>query len=740
MKKFLRVSAIVLLALLALILCAFATFSIITRNAVLDDKKLVKVDRTVIICDEKGENLTYASANGKQSVKLGDLNKETINAFIASEDRSFYSHNGLNFKRMAKALITNVASGSFKQGASTISQQLIKNTHLSNDKTITRKLNEIKLTKQLEKRYSKDEILEMYLNTIYFGHNCYGLQSAAQFYFGKNAEELTLAESATLAGLLSSPNNYSPFKNPEKSAQKRNIVLNCMKECAFIDENEYKSATGEPLNAKRGASRQLSGDYIDAVFDEIEELNINFYDLDSGCKIVTYIDAELQNFIENYGYNCDNSVIICDNSTHGVRAYKSTIGCAKRQPGSTIKPLACYAPAIEEKKITPATKISDEKTDFGGYSPENYDKKYHGFVSVADSLKYSYNIPAVKTLNSLTLKTAEKYLNSMGVELDEDEKNLSLALGGMKYGLSLKEIAEKYAIFANGGNFSPVKFVKEIISADGKVLYRAQDTEKKVFSAGTCSLINQMLLDTAQSGTAKKLNELPFPIAAKTGTCGNSEGNTDAYAVAYTADTTAAVWLGDKDFKRLNVTGGGEACEILKNTLNEIYKDGKPEKPDTESGIKSVNIDADDYYNGNKIILADDNSPLFAQIEIKILKDYDIKEKSDKFTHPKINEPKISVDENGVNIQLCHAKYYSYLINRAKNGKKEQIYDGEWKEFICDTPDSGYYVYSVIPYYKYKDKVYYGREILLPEVNFNASSSKSQIKVPDLIYKDWFDL
>ena len=275
MKKFLKVSLIIVLGFLIIFAALFCTYLVITKDAVLDKNKLLNPHQTVIIYDDEGNEITNASVSNKnKSVKLSELSDDCINAFIASEDRKFYSHNGLNYGRMVKALFKNIAAGSFKEGASTISQQLIKNTHLSNDKTIKRKLNEIRLTKQLEKEYTKDEILETYLNTIYFGHNCYGLQSAAEFYFGKKAENLTLTESATLVGLLASPNNYSPFKNPEKSIKKRNTVLNAMLECGFINEKTCAEAKAQPLNAQQPAYSGANSDYINAVFDRSERAHV----------------------------------------------------------------------------------------------------------------------------------------------------------------------------------------------------------------------------------------------------------------------------------------------------------------------------------------------------------------------------------------------------------------------------------------------------------------------------------
>lgn len=314
MTKFLKVLTIILLSIFTVIIALFATYFIITKDARLDENKLIGAGQKVIVCDGEGNEITDASiTTQKTSVSLKNLNDHTINAFIASEDRTFFKHNGLNYKRMLKALFKNITSASFKEGASTISQQLIKNTHLSNDKTIRRKLNEIRLTKQLEKRYEKDEILEMYLNTIYFGHNCYGLQSAAQFYFDKKAENLSLNESATIVGLLTSPNNYSPFKNPEKCLKRRNTVLKAMLDCKYIDENIYNQAIQEPINAVKTTKETGYANYLSAVFDELEDAGVDYYTLTDGCTIKTYLDAPTQKFIESVDYSCDNALIVTDN-------------------------------------------------------------------------------------------------------------------------------------------------------------------------------------------------------------------------------------------------------------------------------------------------------------------------------------------------------------------------------------------------------------------------------------------
>ena len=739
MAKIFRIIGIIILSFLVLFLVFWSTYLVITKDAKLDDSKLINPNQVITVVDNDGNEITDATLTGKhKSVNIKDLQSHTINAFIASEDRTFYSHNGLNYKRMIKALYKNAISRSFKEGASTISQQLIKNTHLSSDKTIKRKLNEIKLTKKLEKKYSKDQILEMYLNTIYFGHNSYGLQSAAEFYFDKKAEELTLSESATLVGLLTSPNNFSPFKHPEKSIKRRNTVLKAMLDCKFITQNEYQTARNEPLNAQKTTENGKNANYLSAVFEEVEE-NFNVYNLTGGCIVKTYLMPEIQKEIENYDYKCDNAVIVTSREG-GVNAYKSTIGNSKRQPGSTIKPLAVYAPAFEEKTLSPFTKILDEKVNYGGYSPENFDKKYHGYVTVTDSIKYSYNVPAVKTLNALTVKKAEKYLTKMNLQLEESEKNLSLALGGMANGLSLKELADRYVIFQKQGNYSPSHFIKEIVTKDGKTLYKPAHTQSRVFSEGTSSLINSTLIETAKSGTAKKLSHFKFNIAAKTGTCGNSEGNTDAYAISYTSEHCIGVWLGDKNNKRQNITGGIDCCEIADSVFSRLYSNNSPEDLDITSGTETVDIDAEDYYDNNKVVIADPLSPKLNTISVKVLKGNAPKEISTKFTNPTIQKPVISVTNGTVNIELCQTKYYDYVVNRQFNGKNEVIYDGKWQKIISDSPKEGSYIYTVIPYFNSDGKKIFGKEIVLLPVNLSKDNNNPQVKIPDIAKKDWYNL
>ena len=737
MRTALKILLITSIILISAFLTAAATFFIVTSGSNLQPEKLVDYGKSITVFDDADQKIESASLLTKaKSVKLEELNDYTVNAFIASEDRSFYRHNGLNYKRMLKALYKNVVSHSFKEGASTISQQLIKNTHLSSDKTIVRKLKEIKLTKQLERKYEKDDILEMYLNTIYFGHNCFGLETASEYYFGKSASELTLAESATVVGLLSSPNNYSPFKNPQKCLQKRNTVLNCMLECKFISKQQCEDAKEQTLPNKSLSKSTGDDSYLTCVFNEFEELELDPYFNLGDVQIKTYLNREVQNALEEVSAESDYSYFV-RTAQGGVAGFASTIGNVRRQIGSTAKPIFVYAPALQEKKLNLFTKIDDAPINYSGYKPENYDKKYHGKVTVEESIVKSYNIPAVKALNMFNLSDIAEFATKMNVDLDVADKNLALALGSMKDGMTLRQLADCYSTFQCGGKFTQSRFIREICNANGKVIYSDEPKERQVFSQGTSSLINNALIQTAKVGTAKKLKNLPFDVACKTGTVGTEDGNTDAYAVGYTSEYAIGVWLGDANNNKLEITGGTDSCELLRQIFERVHSQNKPVPLDVDSGTTAIEIDREEYEKNDKVILCEEICPKLNRLTVKCLSDNLPKETSTRFSKPKISKPSIVVNNNTVCISLCQTKYYSYLIKRHNNGKIDTIYDGSWQDTICDSPCDGEYKYSVIPYFTSGNIKYFGEEIMLPQVILR--NSNQDYTVPDIVHKDWYN-
>ena len=437
MKLIRKLLWFIFLILIALVLVCVGYYLAVTKDAVLSPEKLALSDKTFTLYDRDGTRIENTALNFQQSVCLADVPKETQIAFIGVEDKRFYSHGGFDLKRIAKAAINNLRSRSFKEGASTISQQLIKNTHLSQEKTLSRKLREWKLTRALERTYTKDEILEKYLSVIYFGHNCFGLQSAARFYFNKEPNKLDLADSAILAGLVRSPNNYSPFKNPEKCAKRKENVLRLLFKNGAITKTQMQEALEKPLPLSPHKNTRDFG-YLHFVFDELSSLSEKYdFTLNGKIEIDTYLDLTVQKQLETIAESydqTDKTLAVLDNQTRGFKAYVSSVGAIRRLTGSLLKPLLVYAPALEENLISPATPILDEKIDYGGYSPNNFDGKFHGYVSARECLSKSLNVPAVKLLDSLGAEKGANYLQKLNLPIEKDDLSLALALGGMKNG------------------------------------------------------------------------------------------------------------------------------------------------------------------------------------------------------------------------------------------------------------------------------------------------------------------
>lgn len=699
----------------------------VTAGVKLDPEKLTLDTSCVQIFDTEG--LAVETASPKRAAALKSLPSYLPSAFVAVEDKRFYSHGGLDYKRISKAFLKNLASFSFREGASTISQQLIKNTHLTNEKTVTRKLKEFKLTRLLERRYTKDEILELYLNSIYFGHNAFGIENAAEFYFGKEAAKLDPAESATLAALVKSPNRYSPFRNAEKCLSRRNFVLSLMRDQGYLSVEEYENALREKLPESPAPAVDTGSAYFSLLFDELSEL---FPDAKAGelqnLRVFSYYDAALQTKLEETEAETDVCLLVRDNKTQGLKALYSTAGTPKRLPASTIKPLLVYAPALEENFIAPATPVLDEKTDFGGYSPSNYGGKCEGYVSARYALAHSLNIPAVKTLNVVGVERACGYLEKMNLTVEREDHTLALALGGMKHGFSLPELADAYATFANEGYFCPSRTIARVENAQGKELYRYIPEKRRVFSEDVSFLINDMLQTAVTDGTAKKLRSLGFPVCAKTGTGANGEGNTDAYTVSYTREDTVAVWMGMKDNSTIPVTGGGLPANLALKINSYLYSNGAPEPFPGCDGVEKVSFDREEYLSNHRILRSDPASPPITQESDYFRKCALPNEISSRFSSPTIAMPNISVKNGSVCIELCQTEYYEYIVKR-KNGRETvTIYSGKYRPQIYDNSVKGgeSYEYFVIPVYNGNE----GEAVALPSVRIDANNT-----VPD----DWWE-
>ena len=745
MKRIKKLFSAFLFLCAALLLLAIGFYYSVTREVELSAEKLLLPENNVVLYDNLGERLTTQLLGGKREKTSYDcIPKNTALAFVDTEDKRFFTHRGFDARRIVKAVYKNVKTRSFEQGASTISQQLIKNTHLSQEKTLSRKLQEWKLTKTLEKRYSKEEILEKYLSVIYFGHNCFGLRSAANFYFGKSPEELDLADSAILAGLVKSPNNYSPFKNPQNCLRRKESVLNAMIKNGDITENEKNAAMRKPLPLSPKKS-ETSSHYAHFVFDELSALaEIHGFTLGGKIEISTYLEPKLQNYLEDLAKNhreTDKTFTILDANTRGFKACVSSVGAIKRSPASLIKPLLVYAPALEKNLLSPATPILDEKINYAGYAPNNFDGKFHGYVSARECVAKSFNIPAVKVLDSLGAKVGAEYLEKLGLKIEQEDVSLALALGGMKEGFYFNDVVSAYSVFPNEGAYRKAGFIKEI-RIDGEQVYRHEAENEQVFSKESAYLMTDMLKTTALSGTAKKLRSLPFEIAAKTGTAGTSQGNTDAYALSYTKNDVVGVWLGNANNTPIEYTGGGLPCNLLleiNQYLHQAYKENKLSIPPfpKPKDVAFVTLDKISYYDRHILSVADEKTPSEYRF-IELFKKSEIPTKtSDLFTNPSIIPPNLQYTNGKVVISFHEncPKFYQYKIDKYDYVTHTTIYFGDaLSEFIDENIEPNKrYLYTVTPVY---DKTH-GRVIELPAVNTNEN--EPEIERGEILDKKWWE-
>ena len=616
-KTFFAVNFAIVTSLFIVFMILFSWFVFTTPKVDFDINK-IKFSQTNLMLFDNKKLPIKEDTKAVCFVKLNTLPSYLKQCFLSIEDKEFYNHSGLNYKRMIKAMLKNITSLKIKEGASTISQQLIKNTHLTNERTFSRKINEIILTKQLENKMSKDEILEYYLNVIYFGDNCYGIENASMHYFSKPAKNLTITECATLAGIIKSPNTYSPIKNKEKCKQRRNLVLSQLHKDGVIDFETFINLTSTDLVTNITEKKDtFHNSYSQACYDEAmailkmpqKQIAIGEY------KIYTYLDTEKQSSLTDIAmsYNLPYDMSIISMNQHGeIEGYfaKSNLKLfdVKRQPGSTLKPILVYGPALDKNIISPATQINDEKLNINGYAPQNVSNKYYGYTSVRDCVSKSLNIPAVKTLGYVGLTDAKKYASKCNIKFDEMDNNLSLALGGMTHGTTLKEITNSYTPLLNNGNFVEAKFISYIADKNNKIIYTNPHNQTRVFREDTSYLMTDILKDCVKNGTAKKLNTLNFPIASKTGTVGQKY-NTDAWNISYTPKNIVGVWIGNVDNSSIeNIVGGGLPTEIARDYQNKINSDSSLDF-DKPTSVYTEKIDLLSLQNNHEVIKANNFIP-----------------------------------------------------------------------------------------------------------------------------------
>ncbi len=609
----------------------------------LDMNKLTHLPQTGVMYDMHGAEITKVqSSQNRISIPLSKVPRHVQDAFLAAEDLRFFDHSGFDIVRIFSAILANIRSGEYSQGASTITQQLIKLSHLSSQKTIARKMEEIYLATRLEMQCSKEEILEMYLNFIYFGRGAYGIEAAARAYFGVSAEELTPAQGACLAAIIKAPSAYAPHLNMEANASRRNYILSTMLENDMLTQEAYRQSLAEEIALVAPKdTKNMYGWYTDAALDEAQKLLSLDADtlLASGYHIYTALDTQQQDVMDaqfakssafpadaSDGEQVQGAMASVDVKTGAVRAitggrsYQVQRGLnratqLRRQPGSALKPLAVFAPAIQSHGYMTASVLDDTPRKFGNYSPRNSGHLYYGAVTVRTALKNSLNVATVGLLNDIGIQSARDYLTKVGIPLDDRDSNLSLGLGSMTYGVSPVQLAAAYAPFANGGTFYPPYFVERITDAAGNTLFLHEEEGTRVLSPQTAYLMTSLLQTVTSSGTGAKLSGAGIPVAGKTGTVNmTGGGNRDIWMAAYNSSLSTACWMGfdnpDSKHKMQSWVSGGDFTAAMATAFFKNYYAGKA-KPEflTADGIVWLKIDKKSIEWAKKPMLATSLTP-----------------------------------------------------------------------------------------------------------------------------------
>ncbi len=586
--------------------------------------------------NDKGEFAEYeyiSSSERRVWASLEEISPDFGNAFVAIEDERFYKHSGIDIKRTLGALF-NEFFGESTYGGSTITQQLVKNITGDKERSYLRKVREITRSIALETKLSKDEILEMYMNTIYLGEGCYGVETASNFYFGKSADELTLAQCACIAGITQYPSVYDPLINPDKNKEKQKLVLSKMLELGYINQEEYDEAIDEKLDfSKAGKSKVLSNQsyFVDQVIEDvINDLQVKKgYSKNvaskmvygGGLKIYATVNPKIQstmedifeneaNFPSTYGSTKPEAAMVVSDVTTGEvvgiiggRGEKSQDRVLNRathttrQPGSVIKPVAVYGPAIDVGNITNSSIVVDEKVDYGGWSPKNYYSGFYGSMTVRRAVELSSNIPAVKVLEQLGVEKSFEYMTnrlnfSTLVESEKKsgsvytDKNLSsLALGGLTNGVKVIELNAAYNTIANGGIYmEPVTYSK-VLDADDNIILENDQKVNVAFGEDTAFLTTQLLKSVVDNGTGVGAKISGMDTCGKTGT---TDDDNDRWFAGYTPYYTGTVWFGYDTPRTVVVSGANPALTLWKKVMTRIhsgYASKTFTKPDTVESV-----------------------------------------------------------------------------------------------------------------------------------------------------------
>ena len=553
----------------------------------IDQLAVPKRPPNIAILASDGTLIANRGETGGSAVPIGELPVYVGKAFVAIEDHRFYSHFGIDPAGLARAVLKNFTAGRLEQGGSTLTQQLAKNIFLTQERTLSRKVQEALLSLWLERNYSKDQILELYMNRVYFGAGAYGIEAASQKFFGKSARAVSLGEAAVLAGLVQSPSRLAPNRNPTGAAERAALVLARMVDQGYATADMAKLAKTNTADAKR-RSRPGAGNYVaDWIMDVLDD---HIGSVERDIVVKTTIDPKMQALAERtiatafepkrLKQNVEQVALVAMAPDGSVRAMLggrdygesqfNRAVAAKRQPGSSFKPFV-YLAALE-KGLTPDTVREDAPINIRGWKPENYTHEFFGNVTLTQALSMSLNTIAVKLNVEVGPRVVARTAQRLGIH-SPLKANESLALGTSE--VSPLEITAAYAAFANGGTGVIPHAIVEVKGTDGKLIYRrAPQTLGQVADPRVIGMMNRMMRETLVTGTARKSDLPGYPAAGKTGT---TQEHRDAWFVGYTANLVAAVWVGNDDGDPMKkVTGSGLPAEVWADFMRNAHKGLQP--------------------------------------------------------------------------------------------------------------------------------------------------------------------
>ncbi|WP_139491427.1 PBP1A family penicillin-binding protein [Brevibacillus dissolubilis] len=590
----------------------------------------------------------------REYVERKDIPQQLVDAFIAVEDKRFFEHNGVDIVRIMGAVWKDIRQGDLAEGGSTITQQLARNVYLNNDKDFFRKTKEMMIAVSLERKYTKDQIMEMYLNKVYLGEGMFGVKSASKYYFKKDdLKNLTLAEMASLAAIPKAPSTYAPFGKRDKAKERRDTILRLMMEQGFITEEQKLQAQAEPLPPEgndTNVRRYKQGDqaFVDYVVEEAESRYMITEEMlyKGGFKIYTTMDRKMQDAMAKAFANAKNfpkngpkqqveaGMVVIDPKNGGIagimggRNYVvkgfSHATHIQRQPGSSFKPLAVYAPAIDTNpgKWSMYASLNNQKQSFNGYEPNNWSGRYSESISMYKAVINSDNVPAVWLLNEIGVKTSQKYLKDFGIELSPEDNNLAIALGGLSKGTSPLKMAQAYSAFANEGKVTEAHVISKIVDTRTDETFEKTADVTQVITADTAWEVHKMLRGVVKEGTGKSARMKDGrPVAGKTGsTQATGKNNKDAWFVGYTPEYVGAVWMGfdrpDKQHELRPQDGSNIPAKLFATIMAEALK-GQPvtdfkrpggveeeeKKPEAELSAPSLSAQLTMENNEQKVIL-----------------------------------------------------------------------------------------------------------------------------------------